>query len=368
VGAIVFGPNVPDDLKIFNPAKVTSINGTTVSGTSGDPGIRPGLPPIDSSCPFCLVQVFRDDTDGTTEALELLAETTADADGNWIVELPAALGDGEAIRTTSTARDYNIIDNYEIGTTTKLSQLYTAGGVVAVEIDGPTSGEISETYVFTATVVQPENPDLPITYEWDAIDDGAPIFSETTDQVTSVFSATWDAERVFTVTVEASNIGGSSVAQHTITIGATGPGENEVGAEGGEVQVAPDVILTFPAGAVSETTTIAYEETTEATPPAEAIKQFTLTAEDSGGTVSGTNIPFTMTVTFSPEDLAEIDLNTLALQCWNGTAWETVPNAVTVLDASSVGVELDEFGQCVLIQTIDVVDGDNRLYLPYILR
>jgi hypothetical protein len=368
VGAIAFGPNVPDDLKIFNPAKVTEIDGTTVSGTSGDPGIRPGLPPIDSSCPYCLVQVFLDNTNDQTEALELVAQTNADENGNWEITLPAELQEGEGIRTVSTARDYNVIDNYEIGTSTKMSQLYTAGGVVEVEIGGPTTGEPGETYTFTATVTAPDNPDTPITYDWDAVNDGAPGFSETTDAVTSAFTATWDSPGTYTVTLEAANIGGSAVAQHTIVLGeASGPGEEEIGPSGGEIVASSAVTVTFPAGAFTQTTTVQYEPTTEETPPEGTVKSFTLSAADNTGVVTGTQQPFTMDVSFTAEELEGVDINTLELQCWDGSAWVTQPDAVSVDSDTSVNVELDEFGQCVLAAG-ESGPTDNRLFLPLIAR
>ncbi|NJK80799.1 MAG: hypothetical protein HC914_13245 [Chloroflexaceae bacterium] len=39
---IFFGPDVPDALKFFSPAKVLTIEGTTVTGTNGDPVLPPG--------------------------------------------------------------------------------------------------------------------------------------------------------------------------------------------------------------------------------------------------------------------------------------------------------------------------------------
>jgi len=112
--AIQFGPSVPDALRDFNPAKVTSINGTTVSGTSG----------TNSPCPNCVVELYLDDTDSVVEALQLLAVTTAGSNGNWTATLPAELASGQSIRTTSTTAQYNTIPNMSAGTTTKLSDLH----------------------------------------------------------------------------------------------------------------------------------------------------------------------------------------------------------------------------------------------------
>ena len=122
--AITFGPVVPDELKYFNPARITAIDGTTVSGTSGLPGQAPdGL--IDSSCPFCSVEVFLDNDDELVETLESFGTTIADEDGNWSLALPRPLASGEGLRTISTTNNYGVIQNYEAGTSTRVSVLYT---------------------------------------------------------------------------------------------------------------------------------------------------------------------------------------------------------------------------------------------------
>jgi hypothetical protein len=114
--AIQFGPSVPDALREFRPARVTSIKGTTVRGTSG----------INSPCPNCIIEVFLDDTDVITEALESMALVTADASGDWVATLSAELESDQGLRTTSTTAQYNTIPFTNAGTTTKLSDLYTA--------------------------------------------------------------------------------------------------------------------------------------------------------------------------------------------------------------------------------------------------
>ncbi len=115
--AIAFGPHVPDALRSFQPAMVTEIDGTSVSGTSGD----------GSPCPLCVIEVFLDDNDMITETLQSLALVTADASGNWSATLPAALGDGEGLRTTSTVPDTFTIIGLDTGTTSRLSSdLYGA--------------------------------------------------------------------------------------------------------------------------------------------------------------------------------------------------------------------------------------------------
>jgi hypothetical protein len=117
--AIQMGPEVPDALAQFEPAKVTKIEGTQVSGTAG----------VGSPCPNCIIEVFLDDTDDVTEAKEFLATATAKSNGTWAATLPRALNAGEGLRTTSTTAANNVIPGMSAGTTTKLSEggegLYT---------------------------------------------------------------------------------------------------------------------------------------------------------------------------------------------------------------------------------------------------
>ena len=110
--AIEFGDLVPDELRFFEPARVTVISGTQVTGTAGDP------------CPYCWVDVYLDDADGDVEALAYLGSDVADADGNWGLTLPAPLEKGQGLRTISTIRNYGVIQYFEAGTSSKLSRLY----------------------------------------------------------------------------------------------------------------------------------------------------------------------------------------------------------------------------------------------------
>ncbi len=115
--AIQVGPSMTDDFEAFRPAKVTEIDGTSVSGTSGD----------GSACPNCVIEIFLDDTDTITETLQSLAVVTADANGNWTATLTAELTAGQGLRTTSTTAQYNTIPYMNAGTTTALSELYISG-------------------------------------------------------------------------------------------------------------------------------------------------------------------------------------------------------------------------------------------------
>lgn len=161
-------PGVPIELRKFNPAKVSSINGTSVSGTQGDDAVLPGPTIISAACPNCRVYLYADDLDGRIEAQALLGEATADASGNWSATLSRALTANEGLRTQSMATGNGVIHIYGAGTTSKLSDdLYTetqapsvlvlgqasydadefAGSVsVAVNRNGSSSGQVSVDY------------------------------------------------------------------------------------------------------------------------------------------------------------------------------------------------------------------------------
>lgn len=128
---IVFGPTIDDTYAFFNPAKITKIDGTAVSGTSGDPGIPPGgAAPVDSTCPFCTVEVFLDDGDTQVETLQSLGTARANVSGAWTFTLPRELAAGEGLRTISTTNNYGTIMTYEAGTSTRISAaLYQPGSL-----------------------------------------------------------------------------------------------------------------------------------------------------------------------------------------------------------------------------------------------
>ncbi len=159
-------PGVPIELRKFNPAKVTGINGTAVSGTQGDDAVLPGPTTISAACPNCQVYLYADDLDGRIEAKEFLGEATADASGNWSATLSRALTANEGLRTQSMANGNGVMHNFGAKTTSKLSDdLYTAtpsqlvlsqanydvdetAGSVSVMVNrsGSTAGQVSVSY------------------------------------------------------------------------------------------------------------------------------------------------------------------------------------------------------------------------------
>ena len=112
--SIEYGPALPDSFKNFKPPKVTSIQGTTVIGTSGD----------GSPAPNVWVELFLDETNNPAEAREWLARVQADANGNWQATLPFELIGNQGIRTTLTTTQFGIIPGRLAGTSTGLSELY----------------------------------------------------------------------------------------------------------------------------------------------------------------------------------------------------------------------------------------------------
>lgn len=128
--AIQLGSSLADPFELFVPARVTTINGTAVSGTSGS----------GSPCPSCTIELFLDDTDSIKEALQSLVVVQANADGNWSATIPAALTANQGIRTTSTSNQFNAIPGRSAGTTTGLSDLYRPQAPTPTPPPGPTPG------------------------------------------------------------------------------------------------------------------------------------------------------------------------------------------------------------------------------------
>ena len=114
-------PGVPIEMRQFIPAKVTSIEGTTVSGTDGDP-----LPLGPSTaCPNCVIYLYLDDRDDRIESFELLGIATADGSGNWSTTISRPLAGNEGIRTQSESNAVDVMHIYDAQTTTRLSdELY----------------------------------------------------------------------------------------------------------------------------------------------------------------------------------------------------------------------------------------------------
>ncbi|HNT75900.1 MAG TPA: PKD domain-containing protein, partial [Anaerolineae bacterium] len=206
VGPLKFGDRVPDDLDLFHPALVTTMNGTDISGISDDP------------CPYCYVDVYLDNADAYVDALAYLGRAQADVNGDWSFSLPRALTANEGLRTISTSRNYGVIPHYEIGSSSKLSVLFTEqapAGVSSVTLTPPT-GDLwtGDALVFVANA-GPANATLPITYTWTAT--GLP------DQVVrggveKAVTFNWDAPGTKTVAVTATNAYGSASSSVEVVI------------------------------------------------------------------------------------------------------------------------------------------------------
>jgi len=116
--AFAFGDLLPSTLRLFNPAQVVTISGTTVTGTSG----------LNSPCATCTIELFLDEIDTVTETQESLAVVIADGNGNWTATLSRPLAITEGIRTASTTASDGQITHpsgvYSAGMTTRISTLY----------------------------------------------------------------------------------------------------------------------------------------------------------------------------------------------------------------------------------------------------
>ncbi len=115
-----FGPGIPQALQTFAPARITAIDGTSVTGGSG----------AGSPCPGCLIDLYSDDADDVEEALAHLGQATADGSGQFAITLSQPLAPGTGLRTSSTTAAAGVIGTFGAGTTTKLSALYLPLGQI----------------------------------------------------------------------------------------------------------------------------------------------------------------------------------------------------------------------------------------------
>ena len=113
-----------------------------------------------------------------------------------------------------------------VGSVVATRSLEVRIGPSGVELDGPLTGVLSETYVFTATT-SPITVTTPITYVWQATDQAPVIHSS--DQVTDSVSFAWTISGTKIITVTTLNVAGAATATHSIEF-RTGP--TEVGVAG----------------------------------------------------------------------------------------------------------------------------------------
>ncbi len=205
-----FGPKVVQDLRLFRPARITGINGTTVTGSNGmDPDGNP------SACPNCRIEFFLDGTNADQDALAYLGSTTADANGDFTFTLSQPLKPGQGIRTSSTTASANIIGTLAMSTTTQFSGLYIKQAKLT--ISGPTTGDENKPHKFTYQVT-PVSLAGPITYTVQATDKSSPSVN-TTDATTVSHTILWNTPGVKVIQVTADNGLISASATYTITIG-----------------------------------------------------------------------------------------------------------------------------------------------------
>ncbi len=318
VAAIEFGDAVPDELALFSPALATVISDTNVTGMSDD------------DCPYCWVDVYLDDDDSYIDAQAYLGSTTADVDGNWSFILPAPLDEGQGLRTISTARDYGVVEDFEAGTSSKLSSLFKPQPPTppdSVEITGPTGDLlIGEEYSFIATV-SPVSTTLPITYVWQATDQAMVV---NTGGLDNDVSFSWDDPGVKAITVTASNAHGSQMDTLTVHVAQQIVETFEPGVGGSIDFTDPQGLTTtiqVPGDALSETTTFTYTEVTAPTQEPGSLL-FAGRAFDLDGSAALAGA-ITISLSYSDEDLAAAgiapeDESSLLLYYWAGTEWEDV--------------------------------------------
>ena len=195
-------------LRLFVPAQIISINGTTVTGTSS----------AGSPCPNCTIDFYLDDLDDVEEALTYLGSADADSQGDFTFTLPQALPADRGIRTSSTTGVFGTIGDFAAGTTTRLSELYTAPTApTSVAISGPTTGNVNVLYSFDITVTPPDAT-TPFTYSI-TMTDLPPIEQGGLGTAVVLQNISWSTPGTKVIDVTAINVAGSVHTTHTIVVG-----------------------------------------------------------------------------------------------------------------------------------------------------
>ncbi len=369
-GYVEYGVQVPTAFVVFNAAQITSVNGTTVEGTSG----------AGSPCPYCTVEVFLEDDDTERETLESLAVTTADADGNWTATLSRAIDTaaGERLRTMSTLNDLNIVAGFEAGTTvpSPSSTLYPVVALEGLTVAGPTAGEVGVTYTYTATIL-PANAGRPVEVSaaFEEVGSAFNTLDGTADSV--AYTASWDEPGVKTLVFTATNEVSTITETLDVTIGSPGSGSSTPVDPGAPTtfEPAPGVIVNFPAGSTAQRIIVTYSDQSERTPPADflVLRRIVLTAEDEAGQpVSSATAPFGVSFTIEDTELpAGTTASNVQVYYWNGSTWVLVTELTRPVLAAALnfGFDTTQFTEFVAgVPQTEPGGGSETLYLPLVQR
>ena len=140
---------------------------------------------------------------------------------------PVFAADGYHLGSTSAAIDRGLnagVTTDIDGQTRPQDSSYDVGadefvcvGLTGVSITGPTTGTVGAVYAFTATVAPP-SASPPITYTWDP----APAPGSLLLHDGSVATYAWDQVGDYTITLTATNCGGTDMTTHSIHIESHG--------------------------------------------------------------------------------------------------------------------------------------------------
>jgi len=128
-------------------------------------------------------------------------------------------------------------------------------------------------------------------------------------------------------------------------------------------------IITIPAGAVTETTTLIFSPETAVTPPANlsfAGHAFTLNAYRSGSLLSGFAFeqPITVTIHYANDEVASMGENSLTLLYWNGSDWSS--DGITVVSRDTVNNSLTV--TIAHLTKFAMFGGSYQVYLPIVVK
>lgn len=204
-----FGPGLPEALKRFQSARITTMAGVTVRGANGVDIIG-----ATHFCPNCRIDLYLDDDDAQNEALAWLGQTQADLNGNFVFTLTQPLSATQGLHTISTSTADNVIVDYRTGMSAAASKRFLP--MRSVAISGPGQGLIGSDITFTVTVDSPYAT-APFTYTYAATD--AQTATRTTQNSGLLLTYRWPLSGSKTISVTVANELGSVSASHTIQIG-----------------------------------------------------------------------------------------------------------------------------------------------------
>ena len=216
-----FGPAMPEALKIFRSARITTMSGTTVSGGNGV-DILGGV----HECPHCRIDFYLDDDDERNEALEWLGSTQSALDGSFAFTLTQPLSATQGLHTISTSTDEtmavsttvpyadSVVFDYSAGMSFEASKLFLP--MQSISVTGPITGAVGAEHTFTMEI-SPTYATNPFLYTIDYTDGASTLVRSTQKNPYSILIK-WTTPGVKTLNIKVEDDLGSLTKTYQIEI------------------------------------------------------------------------------------------------------------------------------------------------------